>query len=453
MKRATRHIPFLLLATLLSGCGTTDYSTREPAPTLTVSLSATTCRLGTSLTGRLTITQRGTAETDGYTLAAVVREGSVRIAVDDREIPATGEWMRLDGKNATIRFTPEQAGEHELTLQAMSAVGEVSEACRLALTAEVGTELTAQAECEAEVIDPPHDAMIPIRLTITKAGYAGPYKVVATLTQGSGAIYHEGNVITDVEVELAAETTLYFRPAALGEQLIAFTVMAEGVQAEARTYLNVAKKIEVHCAVGEGFTVSGVGTYNTEGSDLSLSFEPADGYNFEVSGWYDAAGNLLSAEKNCSIRLTLDGISHVELKLKKREVRIEATDCERVVTEYYVPSKTGNKLERQQAHDYRLRLTADYRLSDDLVFVYDTYRYDLYPNQTVIDGRPSFIRGEAHPRFHAGEMASDWFWHCDKRFDITLRPSDNPQLRFNRSTHAVESESTRYILPNEIEIQ
>ncbi len=453
MKRATRYIPILLLTALLSACGTTDYSTREPAPTLTVSLSATSCWLGASLTGRLTIAQRGTAETDYYALAAVVREGSVRIAVDDRELPATGEWVRLDGKNATIRIIPEQAGEHELTLQAMSAAGEVSEACRLTLTAEVGTELTAQAECEAEVLDPGVDAMIPIRLAIAKVGYAGPYKVTATLAQGAGAIYHEGNVITDVEVELAAETTLYFRPAALGEQLIAFTVTAEGVQTEARAYLNVAKKIEVHCAVGEGFTVSGTGTYNTEGSDLSLAFEPAEGYNFEVAGWYDAAGNLLSAEKICPIRLTLDGISHVELKLKKREVRIETTDCERIVTEYYVPSKTGNKLERQQAHDYRLRLVSDYRLSDDLVFAYGTYRYDLYPNQTVIDGRPSFIRGEAYPRFHTGETASDWFWRCDKRFAIMLCPSDNPQLRFDRSAHVVESESTRYLLPENITLK
>jgi len=453
MKHATRYIPFLLLAALLSGCGTTDYPTREPAPTLTVSLSATTCRLGASLTGRLSIAQRGTAETDYYALAAVVRKGAVRIAVDDREIPATGEWVRLDGKNATIRITPEQAGKHELTLQAMSAAGEISEACRLTLTAEAGTELAAEATCETEVVDPPHDAMIPIRLAIAKAGYSGPYKVTATLAQGSGAIYHEGNVITNVEVELAAETTLYFRPAVLGEQLFVFTVTAEGVQAEARAYLNVAKKIEVHCTVGEGFTVSGVGTYNTEGGDLSLAFEPADGYNFEVDGWYDPDGNLLSAEKNCPIRLTLDGISDVELRLKKREVRIETSDCERIVTEYYVPSKTGNKLERRQAHDYRLRLTSDYRLSDDLVFTYDTYKYDLYLNQTVIEGQPSFIRGEAHPRFHAGETASDWFWRCDKRFAIVLRPSDNPTLRFDRSAHAVESESTRYLLPDNITLK
>lgn len=401
----------------------------------------------------LSIAQRGTTETDYYALAAVVRKGSVRIAIDDREIPATGEWIRLDSKNATIRITPEQAGEHDLTLQAMSAVGEVSEACQLTLQAEAGSALTARAECEAEAINPPHNAMIPIRLAIAQTGYSGPYKVTATLAQGSGAIYHEGNVITDVEVELAAETTLYFHPAALGEQLFVFTVTAEGAQAEARAYLNVAKKIKVHCTVDEGFTVSGVGTYNTEGSDLSLAFEPADGYNFEVYGWYDPDGNLLSTEKNCPIRLTLDGISSVELKLKKRKVDIKTSDCERIVTEYYVPSKTGNKLERQQAHDYRLRLTADYRLSDDLVFVYDTYKYDLYPNQTVIEGRPSFIRGEAYPRFHAGETASNWFWRCDKRFAITLRPSDNPQLRFDRSAHTVESESTRYTLPNEIEIQ
>ena len=140
------------------------------------------------------------------------------------------------------------------------------------------------------------------------------------------------------------------------------------------------------------------------------------------------------------------------LELKKREVQLETREYEQVVTDYFVPTNVIGKLERRQAVDYRLRLTADYKLSDDLVFVYDTYKYDIYQNQTIIDGQPSFIRGETHPKFHTGATASEWFWNRNRQFSIKLRQSDNPTLKFNRSTHTVESESTRYLIPESINL-
>lgn len=451
MKAPHLKTAFAVLAISLYGCGSSDYEIREPAPTLSVALSATTCALGETLTGKLTVAQRGATEKN-WSLAAIVRKGAIGITVDDREIPVSGEWTQLTGKNATIRLTPEAAGEHVVTLQAMSSAGELSDECTLTLTTTTGTALTASAVCEAEVDDPGIDAMLPIRLSLAKEGYAGRYKVVPHIARGSGAIYHEGNIVTDVEVELGAETTLYFRPKALGEQIIEFTVTAENEVAATRAYMNVAKEITVRCAVTDGIVVSGAGRYDTEGGDVVLGFENAEGYNFEVAGWHDGAGNRLSAEKSCTVRLTLGGISEIVLELKKREVRIEAGTAERIVTEYYVPGKIAGKLERRQAHDYRLRLVSDYKLSDDLVFAYDIYKYDLYPGQTLIDGKPAFIRGEAHPHFRTGEVASDWFWDCDRRFAIRLRRNDNPQLRFDLSRHAVESASTRYLIPENIDL-
>ncbi|MDE5963321.1 MAG: hypothetical protein K2G58_04760, partial [Alistipes sp.] len=192
--------------------------------------------------------------------------------------------------------------------------------------------------------------------------------------------------------------------------------------------------------------------YDTEGRDIMLGFENTEGYNFEVAGWHDSTGNRLSTQKNCTVRLTLGGISEIVLELKKREVQIETSEYERIVTEYYVPGKIAGKLERKQAYDYRLRLVSDYKLSDDLVFAYDTYKYDLYQGQTIIDGKPSFFRGERHPSFESGKAASDWFWNCDRSFPIHLRRSDNPTLKFNYSAHTVESASTRYLIPENIDL-
>lgn len=448
MTRIIRY-SILLLTAIITGCRTSDYTVRQPAPTLSVSLSSTTCRLGESLTGRVVITQQGATE-ETYALAAIVREGSIRLFVDEREIPVSGQWTQLTEKNATIRLMPEIAGEHIVILQAMSATGDISNECRLTMAAEVGTELAATATCETEVLDPGIDAMLPIRLSLAKEGYAGSYKVVPTIARGTGSIYHEGNIVTAAEVELGAETTLYFRPNVLGEHILEFTVTAEDKVAVARAYMNIAKEITVRCEVSDGIIVTGAGRYDTEGATVTLTMENAEGYNFEAAGWYDPARNPLSTGKTCPVRLELGGISEVVLELKKREVRIATNDYERIVTEYYVPSKTAGKLDSRQAIDYRLRLTSDYKMSDDLVFEYDIYKYDVYPNQLFIDRNPSFIRGAAHPHFRTGQVASDWFWNCDHRFAIKLRQADNPTLKFDYSTRTAESNSTRYIIPKEI---
>lgn len=443
------RIIIILFTMIITGCETSDYTVRQPMPTLSVLLSSSTCLLGESLTGRLAITQQGATE-EKYALAAIVCEGSIRLFVDEREIPVSGQWTQLTEKNATIRLIPEIAGEHIVILQAMSATGEISSECRLTLEAEVGTELTAAAACETTVLDPGIDAMLPIRLSFAKEGYAGSYKVKSAIVRGAGAIYHEGDIITDAEVELAPETTLYFCPKALGEYIFEFTVTAEDEVAVARAYMNIAKEIAVRCEVSDGIIVAGTGRYDTEGATATLTMENAEGYNFEVASWYDPARNLLSTGTTCPVRLTLGGISEVVLELKKREVQIETGEYERIVTDYFVPTDVIGKLERRQAIDYRLRLTSDYKMSDDLVFVYDAYKYDIYPNQTIINGHPSFIRGEAYPKFHTGATASEWFWNCLHQFAIKLRQSDNPTLKFNRAAHTVESESTRYLVPENI---
>lgn len=445
------RIIILLFTVIATGCGASDYTVRQPAPTLSVSLSSTTCSLGESLTGRLAITQRGATD-EKYALAAIVHEGAIRLFVDDREIPVSGQWTQLAEKNATIRLMPEIAGEHVVILQAMSATGELSDECRVTLAAEVGTALAAEATCEKEVLDPGTDAMLPIRLSLAKEGYAGSYKVLSTIVRGSGAIYHEGDIVTDAEVELGTETTLYFRPKALGEQIFEFTVTAEDEVAIARAYMNIAKEITVQCEVSNGIIVSGTGRYDTEGATATLMLENDDGYNFEAAGWYDPAGNPLSTGKTCSVRLTLGGISEIVLELKKREVRIETGDYEQVVTMYYVPRATDNNLESRKAYDYRLRLTADYKLSDNLVFHYDMSKYDIRPNQIFFDGQPSFIRGSGVSKFHAETTASEWFWDYYRRFVITLRQADNPTLKFDRAHHTVESASTRYLLPENINL-
>ncbi|MCM1219242.1 MAG: hypothetical protein NC548_32575 [Lachnospiraceae bacterium] len=450
MPNLLRYTLFLLPVSVASGCGPSEYRLVEPTPVLAVSLATTTCEAGGSITGRLRVTQEGT---DGsYSLSAILREGALTVTADDAELPLTGQWHPLNGNDTRLRIIPETAGRHVLVLQAMSSDGTRSNECEATLTVQQTGELRAKAHCEAELCNIPPETMIPITLTMEKAGHVGRYRVVATLLQGSGRIFHKGNAVTGVETELEACDTLYFRPEALGEQVFEFSVTAGTDNTVIRAYTNIVEELTIRHADLEGFSVTGAGRYDTEGATATLTLENADGYNFEAAGWYDASGKLLSTENDCPVRLTLGGVSEIVLELKKREVRLETKAYERVATQYYVPSTTGNNLESQQAYDYRLRLTADYRLSDDLVFVYELCKHDVYQNQTFLEGQPSLIRGEAHPKFPAGASASEWFWDYYHRFAITLRQSDNPTLKFDRSAHTVESATARYLIPENINL-
>ncbi len=91
-------------------------------------------------------------------------------------------------------------------------------------------------------------------------------------------------------------------------------------------------------------------------------------------------------------------------------------------------------------YDYRRNWQSDYRLSDEIRLYYETYRWTL----TV---------PPVEQKAWTVEPATGYFWRIDDDFTIYLRSSDNPTLKFDRSAHAVESESTRYIFPNEIVIQ
>ena len=70
------------------------------------------------------------------------------------------------------------------------------------------------------------------------------------------------------------------------------------------------------------FTSDGAGEHNVEDETVTLALVNEDLFNFEVAGWYDTSGQLLSGEATYALTLARDCITDIQLRLMPRTATI-----------------------------------------------------------------------------------------------------------------------------------
>ena len=165
-------------------------------------------------------------------------------------------------------------------------------------------------------------------------------------------------------------------------------------------------------------------------------------FNFEVEGWYDTSGQLLSDEATYALTLARDCITQLEVRLKPRTVNITRQGIARIEFQYLVME--GGRPVPKVAYDYRTQYSADYKASEPVKFYYEEYRLDTSKIPPV--GRKS----AGMPTIPKGATKSTFLWRCDEKFSVSIRPADNPGFKFNYNDRSVESQTTKYYLPSDI---
>ena len=165
-------------------------------------------------------------------------------------------------------------------------------------------------------------------------------------------------------------------------------------------------------------------------------------FNFEVAGWYDTSGQLLSGEATYALTLARDCITDIEVRLKPRTVTITRQGIARIEFQYLVME--GGRPVPKVAYDYRTQYSADYKASEPVKFYYEEYRLDTSKIPPV--GRKS----AGMPTIPKGATKSTFLWRCDEKFSVSIRPADNPGFKFNYNDRSVESQTTKYYLPSDI---
>ena len=122
------------------------------------------------------------------------------------------------------------------------------------------------------------------------------------------------------------------------------------------------------------FTIDGAGEHNVEDETVTLALVNEDLFNFEVAGWYDTSGQLLSGEATYALTLARDCITDIEVRLKPRTVNITRQGIARIEFQYLVME--GGRPVPKVAYDYRTQYSADYKASELIKFYYEEYRLD-----------------------------------------------------------------------------
>lgn len=417
-----------------------DGSKPEPtAPVLTARFNTTECRPDETVTGLLIVSQE--SGTDSYALATTLLSGTARIAVDGLIVPTGGEWITFSAKTLTVAIAPDKEEDLLVEFRIKNFADECSEPCRVAITAAFPPELIVEASCTPRIENPTPETVHPITLTIDYPKYTGAYTVVPVVAQGAGEFLYDGEPVGPSGIVVSAgTTTIAYRPTMLGEHLLDFEVQAGDAAKQARTYFEVVKIFTVACDVPRGIRISGAGEYRVEGESVTFTMANEPNYNFEATGWYDPAETLLSSESTCTITADYTVPTDYRLKLKKRDVKFTLGQPYHKPYQYPIPGSNGQIAGWKTVYDYRLNLQYDYRPTDKILLYYEKYRWQA----TV----PPVEQKE-----WTVESATGFFWRIDNRFELLIRQSDNPDLVFDQARHAVESESTRYLLPPEIKMQ
>lgn len=432
---------YALALFLLPGCSSSKYQIVEPQPQLSLSTAAAVCELGENVSITLAVAQEGV---DGnFSLSAFIREGKASLTLDGSDMDTSGQWVQLSAKNARLVITPAQAGDLLVSFQAKSPDGEVSEQQDLKVTVTAPSEITAEALCEAKIVNPAADARIPVQLHIQGVpGADGKFIVTPTISLGKGKIFLNGNAVNGQTCPVDADMTFEYAPEEIGEQILEFEIAAEKASAKARAYMDVVKNIVVTSVVEGCFTIDGAGEHNVEGETVTLALVNEDLFNFEVAGWYDTSGQLLSGEATYAFTLARDCITQLEVRLKPRTVNITRQGIARIEFQYLVME--GGRPVPKVAYDYRTQYSADYKASEPVKFYYEEYRLD----RTKIP--PVGQRSTAMPTITKGARNSTYLWRCDEKFSVSIRPSDNPGFKFHYNDRYIESQTTKYHLPPDI---
>ena len=432
---------YALALFLLPGCSSSKYQIVEPQPQLSLSTAAAVCELGENVSITLAVAQEGV---DGnFSLSAFIREGKATLTLDGSDMDTSGQWVQLSAKNARLVITPAQAGDLLVSFQAKSPEGEVSEQQDLKVTVTAPSEIAAEAVCEAKIVNPAADARIPVQLHIQGVpGADGKFIVTPTVSLGKGKIFLNGNAVNGQACPVDADVTFEYAPEEIGEQILEFEIAAGKASAKARAYMDVVKNIVVTSVVEGCFTIDGAGEHNVEGETVTLALVNEDLFNFEVEGWYDPSGQLLSGEATYALTLARDCITDIEVRLKPRTVTITRQGIARIEFQYLVME--GGRPVPKVAYDYRTQYSADYKASEPIKFYYEEYRLD----RSKIP--PVGQRSTAMPTITKGARNSTYLWRCDEKFSVSIHPGDNPGFKFHYNDRYIESQTTKYYLPSDI---
>lgn len=439
-----RPIIFTALAlTILAGCNPSEYRTVEPRPTLALSTNATNCEYGQTVNIKLSVDQEGV---DGnYSLSVFIHQGKARIVLDGNEIETAGQWVALADKTAQMAITPEAVGELVINLQAKALTGEISDRQDLQLTVTAPAEISAQATCEAKIVNLGFGEKVPVQLRISGTVPDGKRIVTPSVSKGKGKIFLDGNIVNDAKCPVDENTTFEYSPEEIGEHILEFQVATDQATAKARAYMDIVRNITVTSAVEGCFTITGTGEHNTEGEIVTLELVNEELFNFEVEGWYDISGNLLSGEATYPLKLSTDCITDIKIRLKQRTVTLSRMGIAQLEFQYLI-MQNGRPVPKVD-YDYRTQYSADYKASEPIKFYYEEYRLD----KSKVP--PPAVKTNAAPVLSKGATRSGYFWRYDNKFTVYLRASDNPDLKFNNSMRYVESQSTRYYIPSDVEMQ
>ena len=433
---------FYALALFVSaGCSSSKYQIVEPTPQLSLSTVTAVCELGETVNLTLTVAQEGVG--GNFSLSAFIRQGQAAIMLDGSDMDTSGQWVQLAAKHARLVITPAQAGDLLVSFQAKSPEGEVSEQQDLKVTVTAPSEITAEAVCEAKIVNPAADARIPVQLHIQGVpGADGKFIVTPTVSLGKGKIFLNGNAVNGQACPVDADVTFEYAPEEIGEQILEFEIAAGKASAKARAYMDVVKNIVVTSVVEGCFTIDGAGEHNVEGETVTLALVNEDLFNFEVEGWYDPSGQLLSGEATYALTLARDCITDIEVRLKPRTVTITRQGIARIEFQYLVME--GGRPVPKVAYDYRTQYSTDYKASEPIKFYYEEYRLD----RSKIP--PVGQRSTAMPTITKGARNSTYLWRCDEKFAVSIRPGDNPGFKFHYNDRYIESQTTKYYLPSDI---
>lgn len=432
---------YVLALFLLPSCSSSKYQIVEPQPQLSLSTAAAVCELGENVSLTLAVAQEGV---DGnFSLSAFIRQGQATITLDGSEMDTSGQWAQLAARNARLVITPSQVGDLLVSFQAKSPDGGISRQQDLKVTVTAPSEIAAKAVCEAKIVNPAAGARIPVKLHIQGVpGADGKFIVTPAVSQGKGKIFLDGYAVNGQACPVDADVTFEYAPEEIGEQILEFEVSAAKASAKARAYMDVVKNIVVTSVVEGCFTIDGAGEHNVEGETATLKLVNDKLFNFEVAGWYDTSGQLLSGEATYALTLSRDCITDLEVRLKPRTVTITRQGIAQVEFQYIVME--GGRPVPKVAYDFRTQYSADYKASEPVKFYYEEYRLDRSKLPPV--GQKSF----GMPTIAKGATNSTFLWRCDGKFSVSIRPADNPGLKFNYNDKSVESQTTKYYLPSDV---
>ncbi len=436
-----KTVSYALLLCGLAGCSSSEYRTVAPTPTLTISAQEADCQVGKTVSVTLSVSQEGVD--GGFELSTFIRQGAASVTLNDDPIGTAGQWVALTGTDARITVSPQEAGLLAVSFQAKAPDGKTSEALELHVSVSPASRISAEALCDDRIVNPGRDDKIPVTLRID--GEAGRYTVVPSLSLGNGVIYCDGHIVNDTECAAEAETVFYYEPAVIGEHILEFDIATAETSVKARAYMDIVKKISVKSPLEGCFTFRGVGEHDMQGETVTLELVNEDLFNFEVAGWYDAEGRLISADATCPLEMNLYSLTDFEVKLKTRTVNISRDGTQTVEFTYLI--QQNGKPVAKKAYDYRTQYIADYKVSEPITFRYEEYRLDK--------GKipPQKVKTQGAPIIPEGATRSTYLWRCDKKFSVYLREKDNPGFKFNYARKYIESETTKYYIPDDVKMQ